>query len=474
VIELKKWVVDLVKLSLKSSIGQFEDHFYKQRNGVPTGGSLCVQLANMTVYYVMRKEVYSDESMMAKVTSLKRFIDDGSGFFAGTKRQYTEWIGKINQLIRKHGLNIDEYTIADPHQFIAFLDIQFCFNQDGKLETDLYVKPTDSRSYLQYGSSHPNHIYSGIVYSQCFRLRRIINCNARLHTRISELKEAFKTSNYPQKMIQNIATKVLSMERKLPNPPNSSNSSIVVPTTPSPKKIRVISTFGSDSDLVNVVRSFQSELSASPSFASTPDLTSTPNSSKDKGLFQLVKRTGASLRSKLVKSKQMALNKGNGRTNCCNHKNCQCCRIIADEDKIDVNGIIARPSGGCCTTYNVIYCFVCLKCTKGYVGRTVQRLSDRAGQHRRNYYAMLKDITNALTSDIYRQDDEYSLGLHLIEDHGLNCKNDFENSYILFILDTCSPRMIELNEHRFIQTLKTLKPHGINAVDPLGIPLLKF
>lgn len=191
-------------------------------------------------------------------------------------------------------------------------------------------------------------------------------------------------------------------------------------------------------------------------------------------MFQLVKRTGASLRNKLVKTKQMALNKHKCKTRGCNHRNCQCCRIIADEDIIDVNGVIARPAGGCCLTYNIIYCFVCTKCTKGYVGRTVQRLSDRAGQHRRNYYAMLKDITNALTNDIYRQDDEYSLGLHLIENHGLCDKDDFENSYILFILDTCSPRMLELHEHRFIHSLKTLKPHGLNAVDPFGIPLLKF
>ena len=87
---------------------------------------------------------------------------------------------------------------------------------------------------------------------------------------------------------------------------------------------------------------------------------------------------------------------------------------------------------------------------------------------------MLKDITNALTNAVYRQDDEYSLGLHLIEDHGFNDKNDFENSYILFILDTCSPKMLDIREHSYIHALKTLKPHGLNAVDPFGIPLLKF
>ena len=471
--ELKRWILDLVRLSLKSSVGQFEDTFYRQKNGVPTGGSLCVQIANITVYYVMRKEVYSDESLMAKVASLKRFIDDGSGFFSGTKRQYTEWINTINHRIHKYGLNIDEHTIVDPNQFVSFLDIQFCFNGDGKLETDLFVKPTDSRAYLQFGSSHPNHVYSGIVFSQCLRLRRIINCNIRLHTRISELKAAFTASNYPLKMIENISTKVLSMERQLPKPLTSSNASIVVPTTPSPKSIRVISTFGSDSDLIGVIRNIQPELAASTSFASTPDLTSTPNS-KEKGLFQIVKRTGASLRNKLVRSKQMALNKGKRRTDPCYHRNCQCCRIVAKEETVNVNGVIARAAGGLCTTYNVIYCFVCLKCTKGYVGRTVQRLSDRAGQHRRNFYAMLKDITNALTNEVYRQDDDYSLGLHLIEDHGLNEKNDFENSYMLFILDTCSPKMLEVREHSYIHSLKTLKPHGLNAVDPFGIPLLKF
>ena len=42
---LKNWVIELVKLSIKSLVGQFESNFYSQRNGAPTGGSFCVQLA---------------------------------------------------------------------------------------------------------------------------------------------------------------------------------------------------------------------------------------------------------------------------------------------------------------------------------------------------------------------------------------------------------------------------------------------
>ena len=132
---------------------------------------------------------------MANITALKRYIDDGSGFFSGTQAEFSEWIAEINTKLLKYGLNIDESTIAAPSEFVSFLDIQFCFSTDGNLETDLYVKPTDARTYLQYGSAHPNHIYSGIIYSQCFRLRRIINSNSRLHIRIGELKQAFLNSN---------------------------------------------------------------------------------------------------------------------------------------------------------------------------------------------------------------------------------------------------------------------------------------
>ena len=48
--------------------------------GVPTGGSLCVQLANITVFYVTNYAVYSKPEMMANVVEAKRYIDDGAGW----------------------------------------------------------------------------------------------------------------------------------------------------------------------------------------------------------------------------------------------------------------------------------------------------------------------------------------------------------------------------------------------------------
>ena len=51
-------------------------------------------------------------------------------------------------------------------------------------------------------------------------------------------------------------------------------------------------------------------------------------------------------------------------------------------------------------------------------------------------------------------------------------RSDFDSSYRVFILMNSSPTNLEVNEHKFIQKLRTLKPYGINSCDPFGMPLL--
>ena len=114
---------------------------------------------------------------MTIIKSIKRFIDDGAGLFNGTLRQFQTWIKSLNDTIAPYGLNIDEFQVKNVDCFVNFLDIKYKFDNEGILQTDLYMKETTSRAYLHFNSCHPNHVFSGIVYSQCIRLRRIINCD---------------------------------------------------------------------------------------------------------------------------------------------------------------------------------------------------------------------------------------------------------------------------------------------------------
>ena len=206
--DFRDWVCSLVKFSIDSAVGVFEDQWYKQKIGIPTGGSLCVQLANITVFYIMQKVIYSNPEMMKNITSIKRYIDDGGGTCVESKEEFILWLKKANILLAPYNLIIDEFSFEPPGSFVPLLDIKYCFDINGKLQTDLYVKETDSRAYLSFGSCHPNHVYSGIVFSQCLRLRRIINCDERLKLRLQELKDCFKKCNYPETMINNIVKRV--------------------------------------------------------------------------------------------------------------------------------------------------------------------------------------------------------------------------------------------------------------------------
>jgi hypothetical protein len=89
-----------------------------------------------------------------------------------------------------------------------------------------------------------------------------------------------------------------------------------------------------------------------------------------------------------------------------------------------------------------------LNCNKNYVGRTVQYLKSRVNEHRSKFYKLLSDPD--LISSRKPDDDSYSLGAHLILDHGCHEREDFNSSYKIFILKNCSPRALEECEHRFI------------------------
>ena len=97
-------------------------------------------------------------------------------------------------------------------------------------------------------------LYSGIVYSQCMRLRRIINSQNRLESRLEELKQAFKEACYPTRMIENISKKVLNTERDLTPKQKEEDSDS------GPLPIRVISTHGSDTELVTTVKKYETQL----------------------------------------------------------------------------------------------------------------------------------------------------------------------------------------------------------------------
>ena len=179
-------------------------------------------------------------------------------------------------------------------------------------------------------------------------------------------------------------------------------------------------------------------------------------------LFQFVKKTGASIRSRLVKLKNLALGRQFSRTEKCGSKNCKCWKMVSEKTSFAHKDSIVK-TGGSCSSYDIIYVFECRLCCKRYVGRSTRHIRTRVGEHRRSFYKLcdLKDF------DEYS--DEYALGLHLFSDHNLKNRDDFYKNYTVALIDFCSPKILDVKEHKFIHILNTSKLHGLNLNNPFTL-----
>ena len=464
-IDFQNWLVDLIEISLDSSFGYYKENWYKSITGIATGNSISVQIANIAVYYVLRTIIYQkDLTQLIPTGGIKRFIDDGVGLFVGTEVEFIQFSKHVSQQLLKYDLIIEpgEWKFAknnkDP---VNFLDIKFWFDNEGDLQTDLYIKPTDARAYLNFTSCHPVHIFPGIIYTQALRLRRIINNQERLLTKMNELKMDFKKAKYPANMITNITNKVISFPRPIGrNKTISSNHNTELTDSFHEKtkdgngklKVKIITTHGRDSVLKNLLKDI-------------------PN--KDFYSFKHIKRTAPSLNNILCKSKTPSLGPKNGISSKCNHPTCQCCGLMTNTEstsiKVNNKNIRIRTGKGNCQTRNVIYLVKCNCCNKHYIGKTTQPLHARINQHRWCFTNYVKKQGKVkLNND--KDAEKYALGIHLFEDHKLD--QNFNDAFKVYILEVTQPRIMDIREHMWIHRLKSITPGGLNLGSTYGLPLL--
>ena len=438
------WIIDMISLSMSAGFAKFENKWYKPKTGIPTGGNLSVQLANIAVYYAMHKCLFSKVDMMRNILSTIRFIDDGSGIYKGTEEEFNNWKNEFAGNLVRYGLTIKEedWDVAlKPGDMVHILDIKYGFDINGKLVTDLYRKDTDSRGYLNFTSAHPNHVFSGIVYSQALRLKRIVNNEETLHKHLDELKTDFRNAKYPVKLIENIIEKVKRIPRSLEKRTSEDNINGIILT----------GTFGTDKILCDVVNEV-----------------CRPNSINVK----YVSETGPKLGNQLSNLKYVSLGNKYGCTMPCGQPRCDSCPLMSGKNEVSANNKTFKTSKGNCKTRNIIYGATCKICIKNYVGKSTQPCHKRINGHRSSQKKYSQD-QNVITENLSMPEkDKYSLATHLHKEHGIIGCTSLDDNYTFTILEQCTPKSLDVKEHLWIQKLRTVVPLGLNLYSPLGFPLI--
>ena len=108
-------------------------------------------------------------------------------------KSFTDNINKMHRTIK--------FTADWSKTSIIFLDVAVSITE-GIIETDLYVKPTESHQYLLSSSCHLFYCKKGIPYSQALRLNRICSSNEFFDKRCNDLEKYLLERGYSEKMVR--------------------------------------------------------------------------------------------------------------------------------------------------------------------------------------------------------------------------------------------------------------------------------
>ena len=151
----------LILIVLMNNFFVFNNRYFRQIKGVAMGTIVGPSIANLYIYTLEKKWLNIHNPLF-----FSRYIDD-LFIMLFSKDKLQETITSLQNSFDNLKLNI-EYG-----EEVVFLDLKIKINKIiNRLDFNLYIKPTNTFSYLLTNSNHPAHIFNNIPKSLFIRLRR--------------------------------------------------------------------------------------------------------------------------------------------------------------------------------------------------------------------------------------------------------------------------------------------------------------
>ena len=139
--------------------------------------------------------------------SWKRFIDDITFIWPHGDTHLTSFKDHLNS---SHPTI--KFTFVSSNTSVPFLDT-LTELKNGRIETQIYSKPTDTHSYLLPTSCHAPHTFKSIPYSQAIRIRRICSTPETTNTHLCSLTHHLTDRGYNPTHISDQIDKAKLLDR---------------------------------------------------------------------------------------------------------------------------------------------------------------------------------------------------------------------------------------------------------------------
>ena len=184
-----KHIMDLLEFCLRSTYFTHKGKFFEQVEGAAMGSPISPIVANL---FMENFESRALQSSPNPPLLWKRFVDDT---FVILKRAHKEeFLTHINSVDSNIQFTTEE---PGPDGSLPFLDILISPDEEGRLKTSVYRKPTHMDQYLQWDSHHPISSKYSVVGTLFHRAKTISSNQDSLKQEEEHLNRALGNCNYP-------------------------------------------------------------------------------------------------------------------------------------------------------------------------------------------------------------------------------------------------------------------------------------
>ena len=427
--EMKNALYEFTDLIFSESFITYKGEGYSNKEGIPTGNCISRQVADVTMHWVLFKQINKKMKNWSLIDLWKRFIDDVYGVWMGSTRQFNLFVDLLNKLAEPFGIRFADQQIG---KSVNFLDLTLSLDLNNQIHYRLFRKETDARNYLRTDSYHPHQVFDSVTFSQMIR---IIERNSQDHTcaeDLNELKDDLTRCGHNSDKLEEIEPKAVL--RALENTEGANR------VTESKKQDSLVFSIQHSRDNIELKKLIR-------------DLE--PDIKKICGDIQIIFaiRKHPSIGNRIVKNRQLGKHyppdSPQKTSQKCYGPGCKTCPVLFDFDtKISVNGLeLQLDRTLTCKDKHIIYIAQCQRCNRDdgredtYFGQTLTQFHTRQNGHRHKFVIDERAIY-----------EHSALSMHCYMEHRDNFSFD---CFKFGIVKKTEPILLDREEARFCTKFKT-------------------
>lgn len=203
-----------MRLVLTMNTFEWDRKLYTQRDGTSIGTRAAPTFAGLFVGGLEANalQAWAELDPATLPEDWWRFIDDILFWWTGSSddlRAFIKFMNEFHPAI-KFTCEFDFATRS-----VEFLDMRIWVDEDGVIQTDLFVKKNAKNQYLLPSSNHPSHICKNIPYSLAYRIKRICSQPEQCEVRFGELRQLLLERGYRRRVVDSALDRVRLLDREV-------------------------------------------------------------------------------------------------------------------------------------------------------------------------------------------------------------------------------------------------------------------